>query len=135
MRFQEQRAPLPQTLRIDKIADKPQILPKTLHFFSCAFSSLLQALAVRRCKKSGVFCKIDCFQATNFFFPLVRTTGRLICGRRAYIISLGCMRRSRNKDSLHTAHAISIIQDIQINLPAVCIYYTRFGCPKSIHAN
>lgn len=109
--------------------------PKPYTFLSCAFSSLLQALAVRRCKKSGVFCKIDCFQATNFFFPLVRTTGRLICGRRAYIISLGCMRRSCNKDSLHTAHAISIIQDIQINLPAVCIHYTLFWCPKSIHAN
>jgi hypothetical protein len=40
VRFQEQRAPLPQTLRIDKIADEPQILPKTLHFFIlCIFFS------------------------------------------------------------------------------------------------
>lgn len=135
MRFQEQRAPLPQTLRIDKIADEPQILPKTLHFFIlCIFFSA----ASSRCpqmQEIRCFCKIGCFQATNFFFPLVRTTGRLICGRRAYIISLGCMRRSCNKDSLHTAHVISIMQDIQVNLPAACIHYTLFGCPKSIHVN
>lgn len=135
VRFQEQRAPLPQTLRIEKIADEPQILPKTLHFFIlCIFFSA----ASSRCpqmQEIRCFCKIGCFQATNFFFPLVRTTGRLICGRRAYIVSLGCMRRSCNKDSLHTAHVISIIQDIQIHPPAVCTYYTLFGCPKSIHAN
>lgn len=117
-------------MRIDKIADEPQILPKTLHFFYpvhflSAASSRCPQMQEIRC-----FCKIGCFQATNFFFPLVRTTGRLICGRRAYIVSLGCMRRSCNKDSLHTAHVISIMQDIQINLPAACIYYTRFGCPK-----
>jgi len=120
---------------LKKIADEPQILPKTLHFFIlCIFFSA----ASSRCpqmQEIRCFCKIGCFQATNFFFPLVRTTGRLICGRRAYIVSLGCMRRSCNKDSLHTAHVISIMQDIQINLPAACIHYTRFGCPKSIHTN
>lgn len=120
---------------LKKIADEPQILPKTLHFFIlCIFFSA----ASSRCpqmQEIRCFCKIGCFQATNFFFPLVRTTGRLICGRRAYIVSLGCMRRSCNKDSLHTAHVISIIQDIQIHPPAVCTYYTLFGCPKSIHAN
>lgn len=109
--------------------------PKPYTFLSCAFSSLLQALAVRRCKKSGVFVKSAVFKQRTSSFFLVRTTGRLICGRRAYIVSLGYMRRSCNKDSLHTAHVISIMQDIQVNLPAACIYYTRFGCPKSIHAN
>ena len=52
------------------IADKPQILPKTLHFFSCAFSSLLQALAVRRCKKSGVFVKSAVFKQRTSSFLL-----------------------------------------------------------------
>ena len=44
--------------------------PKPYTFLSCAFSSLLQALAVRRCKKSGVFVKSAVFKQRTSSFLL-----------------------------------------------------------------
>lgn len=44
--------------------------PKPYTFLSCAFSSPLQALAVRRCKKSGVFVKSAVFKQRTSSFLL-----------------------------------------------------------------